>query len=333
MAMFRGSPLAAGAWLITVPLAGVAAARLVRFDNHPFLAMANAGTPFLYLPAWGALAVGVAQRRTGLSALAAGVVAAHVTWTAPELRRRRPLPETAAGAPRLRIVSANIRFTRRDATSLGYELDSLDPDILLLQELAPEHLTSIKEAGALDAFPYSYVDARPRSFGAGIWSRYPLSDGDTWYPAGLPMVRATVDVDGRRLRIINIHIKAPMRRRWIPTWKAQLRALGEEVQAARTRGPVVLAGDFNSTYGHAPFRELLAQGLRDAHVEVGRGLAVTWPRGGRVMPPLFRIDHVLVSDGLAVLDAREGRGPGSDHRPVIVDLAVLAPGAEGTGSS
>lgn len=316
--------MAAG-WLVTLPLAGVAAARLAGKDGHPFLAMANAGTPFVYLPAYGALAVALAERRRGLTLAAGAVAAAHAVWTAPELKRRQPQPPEAAHAPRLRVASANIRFPSRDSTALGEELAACGADVLVLQELSPEHLTMLKAAGAFDRYSWSYVDARPGSFGAGIWSRYPLSSGETWMPGGLPEVRATIDVEGTPVTIFDAHVKAPMRRRWIPIWKTQLAAFAEAVREARRAGPVVVAGDFNSTYGHEPFRRFLRDaGLRDAHVDAGRGLATTWPRGGRVMPPLFRIDHVLVSDGLAVLAAREGRGQTSDHRPVYADLAVLS---------
>lgn len=307
---------------MTVPLAGLAGARLAGVDGHPALSMANAGTPFVYLPAWAAFAVGVAARRPVLATVAASVSAAHAVWTAPELSGPRPLPAAAAGAPRLRVVSSNIRYPLEDSTALGEELASAGADVLLLQELSPEHVRMIKASGALDPFAYSYVDARHGSFGSGIWSRYPLSKAETWAPGGLPMTRAVLDVEGRAVRVYNVHCKAPMRRRWVPVWKVQLAEIRAEVEASVL--PAVVAGDFNATYGHAPFRHLLAGGLRDAHVEAGRGLATTWPRGGRPFPALFRVDHVLVTAGLAVEAAREGRGPGSDHRPVIADLVVTA---------
>lgn len=324
------SPLGRAAWAVTTPLAALAAARLAGEDRHPVLAVANAATPFAYLPAWGAAAVGLRERRPGLVAVAGAVAAAHAVWTAPELARPRPLSPAAAGAPRIRVVTANVRFPSRNSAPLGEELAAADADILLLQELSSEHLAMIKSAGAFDGYPWSYVDPRPGSFGAGIWSKWPLSGGETWEPGGLPMVRATVDVGGTEVRVFNVHCKAPMRRRWIPVWKAQLADLGAAVRSSPS--PAIVAGDFNSTAGHAPFRRLLAEaGLRSAHVEAGRGLATTWPRGGRVMPPLFRIDHVLVTAGLAVVGVREGRGPGSDHRPVIADLALLAAARPGDG--
>jgi endonuclease/exonuclease/phosphatase family metal-dependent hydrolase len=48
---------------------------------------------------------------------------------------------------------------------------------------------------------------------------------------------------------------------------------------------------------------------------------MTWPRG-KLLPPLVRPDHVLVSPEIAVTGYRLGDGRGSDHRPVVVDLAI-----------
>ncbi|MFP5318492.1 MAG: endonuclease/exonuclease/phosphatase family protein [Acidimicrobiia bacterium] len=325
MAVPRPS-LPAAAWGVTAPLAGLAAARLVGEDRHPVLAVANAATPFAYLPAWGAAAVGLRHRRPALVAAAGTVALAHAVWAAPELRRGRPVPAEARGWPRIRVATCNVRFPSRNSVPLGEELAAAEPDVLLFQELSAEHVAMVKSTGAFDRYPWSYVDPRPGSFGAGIWSRWPLSEGETWAPGGLPMVRAVIDVEGTPVRVFDVHCKAPMRRRWIPIWKEQLADVAEAVRSSPW--PAIVAGDFNSTYGHAPFRRLLSDaGLRSAHVEAGRGLATTWPRGGRVMPALFRLDHVLVTDGLTVLEVREGRGTGSDHRPVIADLAVEPGGA------
>ena len=315
------SLLAAGAWMVSLPLAGLAGARLAGYDDHAAVVAANGATPLVYLPAYGALAVGLLGRRRALSAVAASLVVAHVVWVAPELGRARKVPAEVKAGPKLRVVSANVRYNNRKPTDLGRELAEWGGDVLFLQELTPDHLVPLKEAGTFDRYAYSYVDARHGSFGGGIWSRYPLSNGETWSAAGHPVARAVVDVDGRQIRLFNVHAKAPSRGRAIPFWKEQLEGLAQEAKADPR--PVVIAGDFNATFGHKPFRDLLARGgLREAHREAGRGLAVTWPRGGRIIPPVYRLDHVLVSPEVAVIGAKEGNGKGSDHRPVIADLAL-----------
>ena len=313
-----------GAWLVSLPLAGLAAARLGGYDDRTVVVAANGATHLVYLPAYGALAVGILGRHRALSAVAASLVVAHAAWVAPELRRATPPRPDAPTGPKLRVVSANLRFRNRSPIELGRELAAWEGDALFLQELTPGQLIPLKEAGAFERYPYSFVDARHGSFGGGIWSRYPLSEGETWTVNGHPFVRAVADVEGQPVRLYNVHAKAPSRGWAVPRWKEQLARLGQEVRADPL--PTVVAGDFNATYGHKPFRDLLATGLREAHMEVGRGLAVTWPRGGRVLPPIYRLDHVLVSPDVAVLEAKEGVGRGSDHRPVIADLALPSRG-------
>ena len=86
---------------------------------------------------------------------------------------------------------------------------------------------------------------------------------------------------------------------------------------------MVVAGDLNADRDHALFRRLLATGLQDAHDVRGRGLARTWPASF----PILHLDHVLVRDGagtrLVVLKVDEADLPGSDHKAVVADLAVL----------
>jgi endonuclease/exonuclease/phosphatase (EEP) superfamily protein YafD len=226
-------------------------------------------------------------------------------------------------------VSSNVEYPSPDSTALGRELASFDPDVLLLQELSPEHLRMIKATGAFDPFPYSYVDARPGSFGGGIWSRFPLSDGETWRVAGIPMARATIDVDGTAVRVFDVHLKAPTRPRWVPTWKAQLAALATEV--AGHGGPVIMAGDFNSTYGHAPFRRLLAAGVREAHIEArpGHHVARRQPGPPAAVPPRPRAGLARVRRaGRAGGSGAGERSPSGRGRP----RAPLAVGGAGPAS-
>jgi len=88
--------------------------------------------------------------------------------------------------------------------------------------------------------------------------------------------------------------------------------------AAMPPGPVLVAGDFNCTPWSPFFADLVAAtGLSDS----ARGFGV-WPTWNSTLLPLgISIDHVLVSDGLVTRNHRVGGDVGSDHFPVIVDLA------------
>ena len=97
----------------------------------------------------------------------------------------------------------------------------------------------------------------------------------------------------------------------------QLSAVADWV--AGMHGPVVVAGDLNTTPWSPYFREFLKRsGMRDSRR--GFGVQATWPDnlGSAGIP----IDHALVSDGVYVQDRRVGLPFGSDHRPIIVDLII-----------
>jgi endonuclease/exonuclease/phosphatase family metal-dependent hydrolase len=87
---------------------------------------------------------------------------------------------------------------------------------------------------------------------------------------------------------------------------------------------VVLAGDFNATRGHRPFERLLRAGVRDAHDVTGTGWQPTWRAGsGQLRRRVaLRIDHVLASPTFAITGYHLGTCDGSDHHPVIADLAL-----------
>lgn len=70
---------------------------------------------------------------------------------------------------------------------------------------------------------------------------------------------------------------------------------------------------------HPPPSQLSASPLAPVgrrHERRGRGWATTWPRGRWPLPPLMRLDHVLVTPEVTVQSVREGVGRGSDHRPL-----------------
>jgi endonuclease/exonuclease/phosphatase (EEP) superfamily protein YafD len=95
------------------------------------------------------------------------------------------------------------------------------------------------------------------------------------------------------------------------------RALPDAI-AKISPGPIIVAGDFNCTPWSPLFADLLAAtGLHDSALGFG-----TWPTWYSSLLPLgIKIDHVLVAHGVAVRNHQVGHDVGSDHFPVIVDLA------------
>ena len=309
-----------GAWALVVPSSVIAFTRVAGMDNRTSVLLAQGLTPLFGVPTLAALGLAAAGRRRSLAVVAGALTAAHLIWAAPDLRPTAPRPVAAGDGPRLRVFSANLLFVNRDMAGIASEVHESGADVLALQEVSPGNLAALEATGVLDGYPYGLAAPRPDPFGSAVLSRHPLIDVETLLLAGLPLVRASVLIGDRRVRLYDVHTRAPMGG-GISTWKAQLAELRRMVAAER--GPRVLAGDFNATSGHRPFRDLLHAHLRDSHVEARRWWVRTWPSDRRWLPPVMRVDHVLVSPEVAVLGVAEGVGRGSDHRPLIADLALL----------
>lgn len=89
----------------------------------------------------------------------------------------------------------------------------------------------------------------------------------------------------------------------------------------RSNTPVIVAGDFNST----PTGKIFRTFARAAALRASPTLPIgTWPAS---RPRLLgvAIDHVFTSPDIAHIARRVGPSFRSDHRPIVVDLAVPAP--------
>ena len=316
-------------WLIIVPLLICAAARAARLEESSSLLLLATGlTPLLGPPALVALAIGLWQRRRPLAVVSAATAAAHLCSALSGLGAPVGGPSPAGTLPALRLFSANVyQEANRDLGRIGQEIRASAPDLVALQEVDPDGAAGLQRSGVLAAFPYAVTELRKGPSGIGLWSRFPVADSHVRDVHGMAVIKATILLGADRLRLYTVHTVAPLgddRARW----RAQLRWVEQEIR--RERGPLVVAGDFNATRYHHSFRRLLSERLGDAHERRGRGWATTWPRDRWPLPPLLRLDHVLVSPDIGVRSIKEGLGQGSDHRPIIAEL-VLRSGAAALG--
>jgi endonuclease/exonuclease/phosphatase (EEP) superfamily protein YafD len=314
-------------WATVAPMAAGVAARLLGAERSTPSLWANALAPWLYLPVYPVAVLALKGRRPGLSLLAVAVGAAHLAVVLPDLQAAGAIPAATLNAPRLRLLSANLFDRNPTPDAMATAVLATEADVLALQEVTPWHQRALERAGVLAAYPFAIADPRPGAVGSAIYSRLRLQDAQVWRAGGQPMTRCTVQVGTTHVRLYNVHTTGPRTARDRSRWAAQLAGVAAALRDEPT--PLVVAGDFNATRYHRSFQTLLGQGrLRDAHLERGRGLVATWPANRRLVPPLARLDHVLVSAGVTVLDVAERTGLGSDHRMVLAELAV-PPGARG----
>lgn len=307
-------------WLVITPLAALALLRLVAHDAVLPLVVANMFTAWIYLPAWLVLGIALFVRRPYLSQVAAAVVTLHALWMLPDAFASDAPPEAVAQAPKLRVMSANLLGVNADTDGIVGEVLRERPDVLLVQELTPHWHAALDHERVRALLPHRVHIVRTDSFGIGIYSRLPLEDTDLIELEGLPVLRASVRVGDERVRLYDVHTLPPRSLEYAETWERMMAGLRELLDAES--GHVIVAGDLNATTHARWYRRLTEGRMRGAHEDRGRGLATTWPNGVFSLPPV-RLDHVLVSPEVACLQVREGEGRGSDHRPVLVDVAIL----------
>ncbi|MGH9149380.1 MAG: endonuclease/exonuclease/phosphatase family protein, partial [Acidimicrobiales bacterium] len=259
-----------------------------------------------------------------LAGAALALVVWHVVTVAPSLRPAA-VPERARDAPVVRVFTANLAYGNPSAGRTAIEAADAGADVVAFQEVTAEHIESLEQAGIARSFPYRFLDPRRGAFGSAIYSRLALSATSSLNLAGLPITVATVSVGAAQVRLYNVHTMAPSTSSDLQRRNRQLAALAFRMEAEP--GPVMAVGDFNATPWDPAFRRLLDRGFVDAHERTGRGLARTFPSGRRY-PPVVLIDHVVVSPGVVPLRVWEGSGSGSDHRPVLADLAVTGEGRD-----
>ena len=306
-------------WIAVMAMGAVVAARFWSWDTRVSFVALNAVLPIVLLPAWAALLVAALTRRKALALASAVVVAAHVLVVAPELTARSPVPAWAHGAPTVRMMTANVLVGSGDATSIAAEVRRHEPDVVVLLE-SPVDLAAAVLAGDLGPrYPFRFQVDRHDPFALTILSTRPLEVPEVVANSGRPVAVVTgVVVGGARVRIIAVHAIAPAG--WgRPVWIRDVELIR---RAAQGSGPTVVLGDFNATWNHRAFRELLADGFEDAAAARGRPFDMTWPRSGLPAPPVMRLDHILTGKGAVATWVRAGDIAGSDHRYVVGDVAV-----------
>ncbi|HEX6473277.1 MAG TPA: endonuclease/exonuclease/phosphatase family protein [Streptosporangiaceae bacterium] len=308
------------AWTLVGAWGAWAAGRLAGADRLPVVEYP--GTPLISVTPYVAATVPIplacaAVLRRPRALLAGGLVAA--AFVAVMLPRAVGSGGPAAAGPELRVLTANLMFSRADPARVVDLVRRGHADVLSLQELTPAGVAALDRAGLRAELPYRVIEPRWGATGTGLYARYPLRATAPVASADMAMPQAELTLPGGvRVELTAVHPLPPFSRRYFRSWKHDLGAL----PSATPRGPVrILAGDFNATLDHARLRAVLGRGYADAADRAGKGLVLTWGLSSAHGPPLT-LDHVMVDSRVAVRRVDIYDLPGSDHRALFADLRL-----------
>ena len=264
------------------------------------------------------------------AALAAACVLYQAYWIQPYTRLHRKEARSVPrgdGSGTLRIMSVNVLMTNRNADGLLQIVRQADPDFLITLE------TDGWWQSRLDVlekdYPHAVKCPLDNLYGMHVYSRLRLLDPAIQYlvEPDIPSIHASVELaDGRRIKMHCLHPKPPS-----PTENpdsgerdAELIAVAGSIAETEPDVPVVVAGDLNDVAWSSTtrlFRKI--SGLLDPRV--GRGMFNTFH--ARVPIMRWPLDHLFHSDHFGVVGVKRLPAFGSDHFPILVELA-LVPGLE-----
>lgn len=251
-------------------------------------------------------------------------------------------PDEGHGRVRFMTYNAKVYLALQrqgGLAELAQEINEQQPDILVMQDAG--QLADAEHSGP-DALKQLIGPRHVQHYGQYIVaSRWPM---ERCVAGQIPIkgvahsfLRCPVDIDGVRVQVVTVHLVTPRAGlnatrfeglegldEWQDNMMSRLQQSGVLAQYLRELppGPVILGGDLNAPESSLVVRTLLNTGLRDAYSSASRGYGFT--HGHHMLKGLsfLRLDHVLVSPDIGVVDAYAGGSVGSQHRPVVADLVL-----------
>lgn len=254
-----------------------------------------------------------AKLLTAFLVIVAGV-AAIGAWPHAVSRTGGPVASAAAGERALRVASFNTRYVNNDAAAIEAEVRRLDADVVALIEMGPGKRRMLEDLR--DLYPHQAACFTIDYCNLAIIAKLPLAmTGAEVRWEGPPYIAARLGPEGGNLTVLVAHtIRFPHSRAQF----RQVMALGDMIEAMPGRKLVM--GDFNAT----PYSRIIETVENRGSLTRLTNLP-SWP--SQLGLPQIAIDHIFVSQGIRPLTkAAIGEPAGSDHYPVVVDIAVpLAP--------
>lgn len=215
----------------------------------------------------------------------------------------------------LRVVTLNLWIGNERMDLVANFLRQTNGDLLAIEEVAPQQAAQLTNLLS-ELYPHA------TAFG-GILLLSKLPPIDTGHQNGpgkdgwarVPLILwAKFDKDGSMFEFAGVHTAWPFNPIDHVVDTDALIAFSKS-QAP----PLILAGDFNLT----PWSLKLQRLTRETELGRADTFQFTWPINR--LFPFVAIDHVFVSRQFALQSFAAGPYVGSDHRPIIADIALARP--------
>lgn len=251
----------------------------------------------------------IAASGKSLRWLVAALFAPLPLWSASNLA------SSADTGPVLTVASANVFVHNEDAGRLLTWLQAEGADVAVVLEVSPKMAKALEADGR---YPFKKLVPDTDAFGIAVLSRLPLTNVKVrTLRAGPSYLTMQVQWGERPLSLVALHTMPPiLGPEGFAERDADIAAVLAEARG--TQLPAIVAGDLNASAWTGALSAAEAAGFRRT-----TSLTPTWHAAFRGVTGI-PIDHILVTQGLAVKESRRGPNLGSDHFPVVSRLTLTA---------
>ncbi|WDQ98038.1 endonuclease/exonuclease/phosphatase family protein [Devosia sp. J2-20] len=272
-----------------------------------------------------ALALRGQARRVALIYSFVGL-AASANVMVPELisgMQVRPAPPSSGTVT---MMTHNLFGMNYEMAKVTAAIAAEDPDIIVLQEYFGEQATDLHPRLLAD-YPFFTRCRGGKRANLGLYSRIPfeqVQDGacpnNAYVTDRTGHILARFQPDGYgAFSVLTTHMDWPL-----PVERQRAQLVGLSAVVAEVEGPLIVAGDFNSTPWSYALRDFVSSnGLVRETVNL-----VTYPLrwfyfgAWQDTIPFLPLDHVMTRGGVVVHELHAGRRTASDHLPVVFTFSV-----------
>ncbi len=220
------------------------------------------------------------------------------------------------------LVATNVRMENEDHERWLAVMEKADPDLILAAEVDAKWERAMEPLR--EKYPHSMRAAQENYYGLVLLSRLPLIDPQVRFLVqdDIPSFHVWVELpNGSRFRLRGIHPRPPepIRDQDSAPRDAELVMVGREVE--NSDEPTLIAGDLNDVaWSHTTRLFQRLSGTLDPRV--GRGFINSFHAGHLLLR--WPLDHIFHSEHFELVRFERLPSVGSDHFPILVELA-LAP--------
>lgn len=220
----------------------------------------------------------------------------------------------------LRVLTANVLMSNRDADRVMAQVKEEEPDLVLLTETDTWWVAAFEEQNS--DFPYSVLQPQSNTYGMALFSKYPLEKSEVFFlsESDIPSIHTDVKLpSGEFVRFIGLHPRPPAPQEAKDTVErdAELVMVGRLVQENFV--PTIVAGDLNDV-AWSETTTLFRQISGTLDPRIGRGLYNSFHADYAFLR--FPLDHVFHTPDFRLKELRRLSHVGSDHFPIIIELSL-----------